>query len=416
MFKKLRSFVSHPLFSGSFIMVVGGMVVNVINYIYHLVMGRVLGPVSYGTLLSLYSLMYLISIIPMSSSVAIVKFVSAAKNINEVTKVYLGVKRLMFGIALVSSVLLVLFSFFIADFLRIEEVLAVILVAPVMFLTLITLTNQATSQGLLKFYGMVGPNLASTLLKFILGLLFIFVGFGVTGAVGGVALGMVGAYIYSTWIVKKYINKKTSKEFDLKPFLKFGLPTLLQALAFTSFFSTDVLLSKHFLSPIEAGLYSSLSTLGKIIYFAATPIIGVMFPIVSGRNARGEGFKKIFLVAFVLTGTVSLGVTIMYWLLPKLAVGILFGSGYLAASQNLVWMAIFVGLLTMSYLMVNYFLSINKTKIVILPLLMVPIQIVGIVLLHTSIFQIIQVSIFSMLALFLGLSGYLIYNWAYGRD
>ena len=39
----------------------------------------------------------------------------------------------------------------------------------------------------------------------------------------------------------------------------------IQALAFTSFFTTDLILVKHFFPPFEAGIYAALSTLGKII-------------------------------------------------------------------------------------------------------------------------------------------------------
>ena len=61
-------------------MVGGSMLSNVVNYLYHLAMGRILGPVDYGILASLFSIFYIIGIVPLSSSVSIVKFVSTAKN------------------------------------------------------------------------------------------------------------------------------------------------------------------------------------------------------------------------------------------------------------------------------------------------------------------------------------------------
>src|SRR3989344_3766281 len=96
--KLINKLINHPLFSGSAIMFVGSMGANAINYLYHLIMGRLLGPVEYGVLASLYSIMYLISIIPSSASVSIVKFISSAKD-NEVSSVYNSINRMIFKLA-----------------------------------------------------------------------------------------------------------------------------------------------------------------------------------------------------------------------------------------------------------------------------------------------------------------------------
>lgn len=402
--------ISHPLFSGSFVMVAGSMGVNVINYVYHVIMGRVLGPVSYGTLLSLYSILYLVSIIPMSTSVSIVKFISAAKNKKELVNIYSGVNRLILKIAIVSSILMVIASPAIANFLKIKELFAVIMMAPILFLSLVTLVNQASSQGLLKFSGVVGPNVVSAVGKFVLGLLFVFIGWGVMGAVGGVALGAAFAYLVSLSVINKIIPKIKARDFDLSPFIKFALPALFQALAFTSFFTVDVLLAKHYLTPFDAGIYSAISTLGKIIYFAATPIASVMFPIVSGRHAKGEKYHQVFYAAFLATVVLSLGVTGIYWLFPKIAIGILFGAKYLSAQSELVWMSLFISFLTISFLLVNFLLSIGKVKIVIFPVIVAIVQLGAIMIFHDNLLQIIQVSLGSMIILFFGLSSYMMYN------
>src|SRR3989339_705497 len=106
----LRRLTSHPLFSGSLVMVGGNMLTNVVNYLYHLVMGRLMGPVEYGVLASLYSILYIISIVPMSTSFAMVKFVSSAKNEKELSSVYLALKKFVFKLALVGMLVVLLLS------------------------------------------------------------------------------------------------------------------------------------------------------------------------------------------------------------------------------------------------------------------------------------------------------------------
>lgn len=410
MITKVKNLLKHPLFSGSFIMVAGGMVVNVVNYLYHLVMGRVLGPVDYGSLASVFSILYIVSIVPMSTSFAIVKFISAAKNDKEKSEIYHGLKRLLLYIAVGALLILLVLSPVLTNFLNLDSVMSVIFVGPTVFFSLLTLVNQASLQGELKFEGVVLPNLSSGIGKLIFGILLVYLGFSVPGAIFAVFLSQVITYFYSRILVGSRFKKEKESSFNLKEFLGYAFPVLLQALAFTAFFTVDLILVKHFLPPFEAGLYAALSTLGKIIYFATSPVTATMFPIVSKRRSRGERYEHVFFAAFFATISVSLGIVAIYWLLPNLTIGLLYGSKYLAAKSELVWMGLFMAVYTACYAIVNFLLSINKTKIVILPILALLAQITGILIWHSSILIVIQVSLISLLALLSSLSLYLGYN------
>jgi len=407
----IKRFIKHPLFAGSFIMIFGNLGVNVINYIYHLLMGRILGPVDYGVLASLFSILYIIGIVPQSTSFAITKFISSAKNVSEVKSIYHTINKFIFSFALIISILVGVSSPLIANFLHIKGIWSVVMIAPILFAILITLVNQATSQGLLKFGGVVIPSLVSSLGKIILGISFVLAGFGVFGAVFGIVLGAAVAYFSSTIFIKEILKVKTGEsDFTLSKFLKYAFPVLLQALAFTSLFSTDVILVKHFLSPFEAGIYAALSTLGKIIYFASSPITATMFPIVSGRKARGEGYQKIFFMSLAVTALLSAAIVIIYLFFPGVTIGMLYGKAYLSAKTELVWMGVFILFYTLSSLLVNFSLSLGKVKIVVFPLIISLIQIPAIWFFHNSILQVIQISLGLSALLFLMLILYLGYN------
>lgn len=404
--------IKHPLFSGSMIMFVGNMGANVINYVYHLVMGRMLGPIGYGVLASLYSIIYLVGIIPTSASVAVVKFVSSAKEI-ELYSIYDSIKKLVFKLAVVLSLLMLVSAPTVAKFLHIEDVSSVAIIAPILFLSLITLTNQSTSQGLLKFMGTVVPTLISSLSKLLIGVTLIYFGWSIFGAMFAIVVGAVFAYLYSHKFIKKHIKKTKIRAIDLRPFLKYSGPVLLQSLAFTSIFTVDVLLVKHFLDPFSAGLYAAISTLGKIIFFATSPITATMFPVVSKRRASNQGYIKIFLVSLLATASVATLITVFYWLFPELAIGALYGKEYLSASVDLVWMGVFMLFYTLSFLLVNFNLSVGKVKIVMFPLVAAITQIWIIWFRHENIGQVIQVSFLVCLIMFVCLAIYTGYNLIY---
>jgi len=396
--------------SGSLIMVGGNMAANAVNYLYHLVMGRVLGPVNYGILASLYSILYLTSTVSNTTGVAIVKFISASSGPAETFSIYKSLQRFILRVALAAFLILLISSPTIAKFLRIESLGAVMLIGPVLFFSLITLVNQATAQGLLKFVGSVGPNMVSAVLKLAVGLGLVLIGRSVFGAMTGVVVGAILAYWYSAAFIKRILPEAKEKSFRLKAFLVYTLPVLVQALSFTSFYTVDVILVKHFFLPFEAGIYAALSTLGKIIFFAASPITATMFPIVSGRAARGEKYQKVFLVALGVTLTLSLAIIGFYWLFPNIAIGILYGQAYLSAKAELVWMGAFMLFYTLSYLLVNFSLSLGKTKVIFLPLVAALIQVPALWFCHANLLQVIQISLSLAVVLFFVLLIVLSYN------
>lgn len=391
-------------------MVGGSLIANGFNYLYHLIMGRMLGPSSYGVLASLFSILYIAGVVPLSIGFAIVKFISSARNKKERISIYKAIRKLIIKVAIGISILVFILSPQIAKFLHIEKVSDISLISIVVFFSLVTLVNQASSQGILKFYGVVIPMITSSLAKLLFGVAFVALGFSVGGAVFGIVLASLFAYIVSLKYIKRFRDKVVEKEFDLRRFLRYAFPVLMQALAFTCIFTVDLILVKHFFPPFEAGLYAALSTLGKIVYFAAQPITAVMFPIVSGKRAKGEQYQKVFYMSILTTFLMSSAVVLFYYLFPNIAIGVLYGKEYLSAAKELVWMGMFIGIYTICYNLTNFLLSIEKTKIVILPLIATIGQVVGIWFFHSSILQVIQISLGAMTLLLAGLSMYLGYN------
>lgn len=402
--------VKNPLLSGSVLMMGGSLGASGINYFYHLAMGRVLGPVDYGTLASIFAVIYILSIVPISSSFAVVKFISSAKTKEEVAGIFKEIKGLVFKISAGLAVGFLVISPGVSKFLHIDNVMLVAMIAPYVFFSLMSLVYQATLQGLLKFWGVVGPSLVSSVFKLVLGLGLVLLGWSVMGAMVGLVMAVMISFGYVRSLAKHIPSSETSKPFLIGGFLRYSVPVLVQALAFTSLFTMDVILVKHYLSPFDAGLYAALSTLGKIIYFASQPLVGVMFPIVSGKRSRGEKYRNVFYISLLGTGAMSGVIVMIYYLFPELAVGVLYGKEYLAAQTELVWMGMFISVYMLSNLIVNFLLSIGRVRTVILPAMAAVAQLGAIMAWHGSILQVIQVSLVITSCLTGALFGYLGYH------
>ncbi len=408
--KRIKLLISNPVISGSAVLVGGSMVANIVNYVYHFAMGRALGPSGYGVLASLYSMLYVLSIIPSSTSVAVVKFVSAAKTETDQAVVYQGIKKLIIRLGIIGALIVALLSPLIAGFLHIDQILSVLMLAPVFVLGLFMLLNQSTSQGQLNFIGNVMPNILMSIVKFLLGFALVLIGLSVDGAMIGVVMGVIIGYLVSKKYVYSLDTKKVKANFEIRKFFKFSAPVLLQALAFTSLMSVDVLLVKHFFPDFEAGLYAALSTLGKIIFFAAQPVTGAMFPIVSKRSTHGQSYAKVFWGGLLLTLLISFGALISYGLFPNIAIGVLYGKSYLSAAPLLIWMGGFYTVYTLASFLTNYYLSLGKTSISYLALLVAFAQIGLIIFIHSSLLVVIQISFFAVLVQTILLLGIFLYN------
>lgn len=383
----------NKLLAGSLVMIVGSNVTNFLNYIYHLILGRMLGPASYGELAALISLIGLLGMIPLSLGLVVTKFISASKTEAQIKNLATWFDKRVLFLALVILTTITLSSSYISKFLNIKDTFLIIIVG-VSFLFLLPSTfNRALLQGLLKFRQFVISVLFENFSKLALAIILVVIGFGVTGAMMGLLIGIFFGWLISRHFIRGYLVKKAITKPKIKPIFVYSVPVIFQFLTITSLYSSDLILVKHFFSSHEAGIYAALSTLGRIIYFGAGPITSVMFPIISAKQSQGQNYKKVFILSLLMTVVLTLVVLLIYIFLPDLSIQILYGSKYLEAKSLLALFGIFSTLLTIANLLTNYYLSLGKVKVVILPIIAAISQIFGIVFYHSSLMEVITVSI-----------------------
>lgn len=406
----IKYITNHPLFAGSFIMIIGSNGVSFLNYIYHFLMGRLLGPANYGELASIISFMGLLSIIPASFNMVIIKYVSSIQDRQEINQTIGWFKNKALVASLIFTFIILILVPFLSSFLKVSMTL-LFLLALSAFFSLQSSLNRSILQGLLKFKEMILSILVENSAKLIFSIVLVYLGFQVSGAMFAFILAVfLGLYTTNRYIKYESIKQTYLSSVKIKAMLKYAIPVAIQYMAITSLYSSDVILVKHFFTPYDAGIYASLSTLGRIIFFGVGPIGAVMFPLVSQRNSRGQTHKKIFVYSFLASMILSLGILLIYWLYPVIAIKLLFGVGYLKAANLLVWFGLFISLFTLSSLLINYGLSLGKTSIVILPLIAAIAQIILLIFFHQTLFSVIFVSMIVCALLLVSLLIYSIYG------
>lgn len=400
--------LNNQFFTGSLIMVVGSNVYNGGQFIYHILAGNILSKAHYGDLAALINILGIFALVQISIGLTIVKFIASEKSPSKIRGLtQWGIKwSAVFGG--IVALLILIFSPTIVGFLHLTEPKAVYFLAPLIFLYAITSIARSVLQGLLKFSWFIASLLTEVGFKMILMIPFVFLGYAVVGAMGALLFGVFVSCAAGMLPLKGYLFKNGDKP-QASTLFKYSFPAFLQGIALTSMYSTDLFLVKHFFSPEVAGLYAVLAKLGTIVFFGASPISHVMFPLVAKKYSHGEPYHKIFYLSLFLVAALSVLITILYILIPKVFLSA-FGSQYVEGSNILWWFGVFMGLLAAAMLCIQFYLSIGRTFVVSIFIAFALMQAVLIWFFHASLLQVIQMSIISAALLVLSLLIYFPYH------
>jgi len=289
--------------------------------------------------------------------------------------------------------------------LNLDDSFPVLILAFWMSLSLLSFVNDGILRGFLKFGFLSFNSVFATALKLVLAIFLVKIGLGVRGSLGAIFLASLVPYFLSFYPLRFLWNckYKNGERIEWKEFFGFSTPVMVATLSLTSLYSSDVVLVKHFFSSFEAGLYSAISVLGRIVFFASGVVPAVMFPLVSERFENGVKYRHFLNQSFLIVGGVSFLITIIYFLFPSLMIKILYGESYLKASFYLGIFAVFISFYSLSNLLVNFFLSIRKTQVAGICLLAAFLQIILISFFHQSLLEVIKISLIISVLLFLSL-------------
>jgi O-antigen/teichoic acid export membrane protein len=403
--------VRHELISGTFFVFVGSIFSNFLAFLLNLFLARRLSYVDYGIFASLLSILTLASIPAGSISTVLVRFVSDYHSKDQLGKLRNFYKKSFKFISLFSFLILLLFVVFsplIKDFLHLDNVFYVLVAGFCVAAGYIQVLNTGFLQGLMKFKFISFVSIFSGIIKLTAGITLVFLGFRAFSGLWAIALMGLGGFIIGfiplKFIFAKNKNKEGEVHIPTKEVLQYALPVFVSVLFMTSFTSIDVILVKHFFNPQQAGFYAGLSLIGKVIFYFTIPIPSVMFPLLIRRKNLGENFNNLFYLALLLVLIPSLLITGFYFAFPKFVVNLFLGGrSYLQIVGLAGFFGINLTIFSMINVCVNFFLSLNKTKIAPLIVVAALAQIVLIYIFHSNFYQVIAVSILVSSALLIAL-------------
>jgi len=408
----LKKISSNTLAKGSAFVFVGMMVSNVGAYLYHLLLGRTLGPSGYGELSSLISLLYIFGVPTAVLQTILVKYFSiykAKEELGQAKTLYVKITKILISILFVTVIVLLFFSPLIANFLHLSNWRALIWVFLLLILSTLSSINGSVTQGFQLFIWVAVLSSAGAMFK--LGISIPFSYYGVEATMIAAVIAALVFYILYFFPIRFLFSAKSQHiTLHKKDFLSYGIPTFLSLLSMTSLYSIDVVLARHYLPTFDAGIYASVAVLGKVIFYASSAIATVLFPILAERHAKKEKVTTIVGLAVVLVSAVSLGVTICYIFFPTIVTHLLFGPSYDAAASYLGIFGVFISCYSIVNIFMMALLALEKMRVWILTSIAALVQIGLIVCFHQTISGIIAINIGVTGALLIGVVGYYWYG------
>lgn len=391
---KSRKITPEQIFMLSVLLVNGG------NYLYNLILGRILGPAQFADAAVLITFLLVLSFAAMTFQLVTAKFSVLFENDvlnNFVTKVYkqaLLVGVLM-GIAIVvfSKQLQIVFNTSSSNMFVIFGV-----GVPLYFLMSV---NRGVYQGKKAFKNLSITYQLEMLSRLLitLGIIFLLnIQSSVVIAIG-ILLSFAFGLIPFKFSLLNFKGHMSLSETQTKNIRNFFVITAFYELTQIIINNSDILLVKHYFESYEAGLYASLALIGRIVYFIAWMFVMLLLPTVvqqkkDGLDTAPTLFKYVGYIAAIST-TIVLVCSIM----PQTIITILFGKSYIAMAPLLWKYAIATSMFAISNIFAYYYLSLDKYIPVVISGIFGVLQIALVVFYHESLAQVVHVQIIAMFLL-----------------
>jgi len=350
------------------------MTVAFLNYLFYPVLSRLLSPSDFGDIQALFSLIAQSGIILGAFSIIAVNIISNTLDENERDVVISKLQKISFYIIGIIFIILLLYIGKLKYFFNFSTFYPLFGLAIILPLsTLITFRN-AYLQGTGNFLHLSISGIVASLSKLILAVVFILVGLSVFGATLGIIFSYVLVFIYLFYQTRNFLhlNKKTDihilEKGRINKELKYGLLVFFATGLVTLFYTSDILIIKHYFSAIDAGLYAGVSVVAKILFFVIAPASTVLFSSVKIARSFKENLlalRKSLIISIIL----GLGGMITFYFFSSEIVSITVGSKYAIFAYLLPKIGLIMLLTAIINVFVLYFLALRRFLVMAVSLL-----------------------------------------------
>lgn len=391
---KTKKISPEQLFMLSVLAVNGG------NYLYNLILGRVLGPAQFADAAVLITFLLVLSFVAMTFQLVTAKFSVVFENDtfkNFISKIYKNATIVGIGlgalIIVFANQLQALFNTSSSSMFTIFGI-----GVPLYFLMSV---NRGVFQGKKEFKSLSITYQAEMLSRLVITLALIFL-FDIQSSVV-IAVGILISFGFGL-VPFKFKNLNFKKTIAIEASQSKQVKSFFIITAFYEFTqiiinNSDILLVKHYFDAYDAGLYASLALIGRIVYFVAWMFVMLLLPTVVQLKKEGKATAPILFKYVGYIAAIATAIVIGCALFPETAITILFGDSYLTMAPLLWKYALATGLFAISNIFAYYYLSLDRYIPVVISGVFGMLQMGLVIFFHDSLEQVVHMQIIAMVSL-----------------
>ena len=391
---KSRKLTPEQLFMVSVLAVNGG------NYLYNLILGRLLGPTAFADAAVLITFLLVLSFVAMTFQLVTAKFSVLFENElfkNFITRVY----QQAFAVGIGLGILIIAFASQLQALFNTSSSTMFIIFGCGVPLYFLMSVNRGAFQGKKAFKSLSITYQAEMLSRLVITLGLILLLDIQSSAV--IAIGILLSFVFGLFPFKmKQISFKKPAALDAKyskQIKNFFLLTAFYELTQIIINNSDILLVKHYFESYEAGLYASLALIGRIVYFIAWMFVMLLLPAVVELKKEGKETASVLFKYVGYIGAISMLIVLTCLVFPEIIINILFGEQYIAMAPLLWKYAIATSMFAISNIFAYYYLSLDKYVPVIISGVFGMLQMVLVIFFHDSLEQVVHMQIVAMFLL-----------------
>jgi len=357
------------------------------NFVFHVVISRLLGPDQYGALGALLNVVLVLAV-PLGALQAAVTRTVALRGKQAIHLRTIAIRSIVAGV--IGMVVLAGLSPVITGYLHLSSVTPVLMLAVLLVPSVIGAVLQGVLIGKLRFTpiavaSVVGMGIA----RLLFGVGLVEAGLGVTGAMLATVASSVVTVGIVAWPLRTELRSRPPGPAEHLT-LEHGTAMLFALGGFWVFAGMDTFLVRHLLAPHPAGLYAAAAVGSRIALFVPGALVTLAFPRFAANHGRGANAKSLLLYTMIAVSAIGLAVAAVIVVLPGPLVRILFGNSFNGSAGTVGTLAVEAAVLGVISVQVYYHLA-RSSLLAQASWLGVLVGAVGISLFHRNIEQVADV-------------------------
>jgi len=370
----------------------GSAAVNFFNLLFQLLIAHRLSPADFAGFNSLVFLLTLASTPLATFQTVVAKYTAEFKSRGEEQKInflFVSLLKKNFLFAAVTFVIFYSTSFYITDKLKIPSFSSGYILAVLLALSWLIPVCVGVLQGLELFKWFNFVSVSTGGLKLIFAFIFIWFGFGISGALGALLLANIVCLAVCGFILKGLIVLKTeSEEINFKEFYYYAFPVALSTFCYMLLVGYDLYQVRISFSPEQSGIYSLAQMVGKILLFLPMAISLVMLPRTSGLNAQNQDTRSTLIRGLLYAAALCAAAILTYNIFPEFILRVLTGKAFHGSVLLGRYFSVCMTFFALLLILITYFISIKDLRFIKYLVFFTLLQVLAIVFFHNTLIQV----------------------------